>query len=386
MATVAGRSGAATVAFTGGGTGGHIFPGLSVIEAFRETPEGGAARIVWIGSKKPLDREIVERAGVEFVAVPSGKLRRYLSLRTVADAFRVLGGYFAAKKALKALEPAFLFSKGGYVSVPPVLAARKLGIPVVTHESDLTPGLATRINARFVEAIFLAYDESRAYLSPELAAKARVTGNPLRKAILSGDAARGRKYLGVPEGKKVLLALGGSQGAQQINALVEEILPDLAGICFTVHQTGEANYAANKAKDDPGFAFSYRAAPFFKEEIADVLAAADLVLTRAGAGALWECGATGKPMILIPLGSAASRGDQYLNARRFEAAGAAIVLSDAEDGTPARPDTLLDAVSGVLGNEPRRRAMSEAARSLCRPDSASLIAAELSAILARGRK
>ncbi|MBP7096701.1 MAG: glycosyltransferase, partial [Spirochaetia bacterium] len=148
------RKPARCVVFTGGGTGGHVYPGLAVAARLREAWDG---RLVWIGSGKEVERRAVEAAGIEFLSVPSGKLRRELNFRNLADAFRVLAGYFASRRLLKRLRPALVFSKGGYVSVPPCAAAASLGIPVFTHESDATPGLATRLNARKAERIFVAY-------------------------------------------------------------------------------------------------------------------------------------------------------------------------------------------------------------------------------------
>ena len=227
-----------TLVFTGGGTGGHVYPGLAIAKALRGLAFSG--RIAWIGSTKNSDREAVEAAGFDYYAIPSGKLRREFSLKNFADAFRVISGYAEALRILKALEPVFLFSKGGYVSVPPCAAAASLGIPYYTHESDLTPGLATRLNARRADTILLSYEQTREFLAPGAEKKAMVMGNPVRPTFHSADPARGRALLGVTLGQPILFFLGGSQGARQINELVAAILPRLGEATFVVHQTGDA--------------------------------------------------------------------------------------------------------------------------------------------------
>ena len=374
--------GAPTIAFTGGGTGGHVYPGLAVAQALRE--RGFSGRIAWIGSKKESDRVAVEEAGFEFIAVPSGKLRRELSPANLVDAFRVLAGYAAARRALKALRPALLFSKGGYVSVPPCAAAAALGIPYFTHESDLTPGLATRLNARRAAKIILSYEETRGLLPAEARGRAVVAGNPIRPAIRRGDSGRGRALLGVPEGVPVVFFLGGSQGARQVNELALASLPALSDAAFVVHQTGgiaptdgfaagpaaEAGREAALAPAPSLPASRYRSFQYIREEMPDLLAAADLVVGRAGAGTLWESASLGKPMLLVPLCGAGTRGDQVDNAALFERAGAATSLV----GADATPERLVKEILGLLGDKARLGRMGESARALAGADAASAIA------------
>jgi UDP-N-acetylglucosamine--N-acetylmuramyl-(pentapeptide) pyrophosphoryl-undecaprenol N-acetylglucosamine transferase len=356
-----------TIAFTGGGTGGHVYPGLAVAQALRG--RGFSGRIAWIGSKKESDRRVVEAAGIEFIAVPSGKLRRELSIENAVDAFRVLAGYAASRRALKDLKPALLFSKGGYVSVPPCAAAASLGIPYFTHESDLTPGLATRLNAGRADRVILSYEETRALLPAAARSRAVAAGNPIRPFIRGGDAGKGRALLGVPEGLPVVLFLGGSQGARQINDLVAAALPRLTEAAFVVHQTGESG-SSTDVSTNAANRERYKAFAYIREEMPDLLAAADLVVGRAGAGTLWECAALAKPMLLVPLCGSGTRGDQVDNATLFERAGAAISLV----GTEATPDRLVREALGLLGDETRRRAAGDAARALAGRDAASAIA------------
>jgi UDP-N-acetylglucosamine--N-acetylmuramyl-(pentapeptide) pyrophosphoryl-undecaprenol N-acetylglucosamine transferase len=356
-------SGSATLAFTGGGSGGHVYPGLAVIESLRG--RGFAGRMLWIGSSKESDRRAVEAAGVEYRAVPAGKLRREFSLENAADLFRVAAGYFASLAILREARPALLFSKGGYVSVPPCAAAASLGIPYFTHESDLTTGLATRLNAGRAERIVLTYENTFESLPAALKAKSIVAGNPVRRAIRRGDAARGRELLGAAPGLPVLLFLGGSQGARQLNELVEALLPALAGRATVVHQRGEADGSGRYPASAAYHPFAY-----IRDELPDILAAADLVVSRAGAGSLWECAALAKPMILVPLCGAGTRGDQVDNAAFFAEGGAATSLV----GPEAAPMRLLAEILAFLGDPPRLAATGAAAFRLAGRDAAETIA------------
>ena len=364
-------SDARVIVFTGGGTGGHIYPGLAVIERLRESFEG---RIVWLGSSKDSDRRTVEAAGVEYLAIPSGKLRRSFSLKNAADAFRVLGGYFASRRILKRLRPCLLFSKGGYVSVPPCRAAAALGIAVFTHESDLTPGLATRLNAKVAESLLVSYEETRDYLAKDLGPKVHVVGNPIRSAIRRGDAAKARRSLGLEAGLPLVLFVGGSQGARQVNDLVEAILTRLCAKAVVVHQTGpgcDEEAWLRRLQAAPLPEGRYRRFDYIREELPDILAAASVVSGRAGAATIWEAGALAKPMVLIPLAGSGTRGDQVDNARLFEKAGAATVLL----GDQASPEGLLAAVEAYLDDATLAAKAGAAAARIAGKDAAALTAA-----------
>jgi UDP-N-acetylglucosamine--N-acetylmuramyl-(pentapeptide) pyrophosphoryl-undecaprenol N-acetylglucosamine transferase len=350
-----------TIAFTGGGTGGHIYPGLAVAAYLRQR---GDYRVFWIGSSSGMDREIVEKAGIEFFGVPSGKLRRYVSLRNVSDVFRIGAGFFAARGILRREKPQLLFSKGGFVSVPPCAAAASLGIPVFTHESDFSPGLATKLNTRFAKRIFLAYQDTTAFFRPEYQDRLIVSGNPVRPDFRAADPAKGRACLGVGDDERVLLVLGASQGARQINELVRDTLPELTRYYTVVHQVGPG-VEWNLARTE-----KYRPYPFFHDEMPHVLAAAELVLCRSGAGTVWECATLGRPMALIPLSGSATRGDQVENARVFEKAGAAVALT----GHAATPEALVQAISSIAQDAEKRRLMAEASARLGKTDAAAFIA------------
>jgi len=323
------------IVFTGGGTGGHVYPGVAVLQALQTAWKDQPVRFVWIGSEHGIEKTIAEGLGLEYRAIATGKLRRYFSWKNFTDLVRILRVYFQAKKHLKQLKPLFVFSKGGFVSVPPVRAAHKLGIPVYSHESDLDPGLATRLNLGASRLVFCAYPESVSHFPEAARSRVVVSGNPIRRELLSGDPTWVRRTWPVPPGARVLLVLGGSQGARQVNQLVADALGRLDGKVFIVHQTG---------KDWPARADTpwYVSRPFFSTEMPDLYAGADLIFGRAGAGTLWEAAATGVPLVLLPLG-AGSRGDQVRNAELFAERKAALVL-----GAEAGPDALVDAVSAFL--------------------------------------
>ena len=338
-----------SIVFTGGGTGGHIYPGLAVASWIKQFIP---CRLFWMGSSSGMDKTIVENAGIEFFGIPSGKLRRYVSLRNILDIFKVIAGFFAALKILKRERPALLFSKGGFVSVPPCAAARYLKIPVFTHESDFSPGLATRINTRFAEKIFIAYKESIAFFKGLVRERVCVSGNPVRTEFAVADSARGRKFLSLGDDERILLVLGGSLGSREINNLVWASLPELTKHYTVVHQTGE---------DTAGSAIEasarYKPYAYFKDEIPHIIAAAELVICRSGAGTIWECKSLKKPMVLIPLSGSGTRGDQIENARLFEKAGAAICVLEDGDRVPAVFSAL---INSLAEDSQRRRAMGEA--------------------------
>jgi UDP-N-acetylglucosamine--N-acetylmuramyl-(pentapeptide) pyrophosphoryl-undecaprenol N-acetylglucosamine transferase len=358
------------IAFTGGGTGGHIYPGLAVASELRRlfAEQGRACRIFWIGSNAGMDRSIVEGAGIEFFGIPSGRLRRYFTLKTVPDFFRVIAGFFAARKILKRQGAALLFSKGGYVSVPPCAAASRLGIPVFTHESDFSPGLATKINLRFAAKtggrVFTAYEDTARFFPASARHLVTVSGNPVRAEFHTADSAKGRAFLGLGPDARVLLVLGGSQGADEINELVRAALPELTSRYTLVHQYGPA-----KDWDIPA-SQRYKPYGFIKDEMPDVLAAAELVMGRSGAGTVWESAALGKPMILIPLSGSGTRGDQVENARFFESAGAAAVLCGAE----ASPENTAKLANEIADNAEKREAMARSSKNIGNRNGAEIVA------------
>jgi UDP-N-acetylglucosamine--N-acetylmuramyl-(pentapeptide) pyrophosphoryl-undecaprenol N-acetylglucosamine transferase len=310
-----------------------------------------------------MDRNIVSEGGLEFFGIPAGKLRRNFSLKNFIDVFKVFLGFLAARKILRREKPVLLFSKGGFVSVPPCAAASFLNIPVFTHESDYSPGLATRINLRFASRIFTGFEETASFFPAAYRERVTRAGNPIREEFRAGDPALGRVFLGVGEGARILLVLGGSLGARQLNELVRASLSALTGLYVVVHQTGP-----NSEWDIPADE-RYKPYPFIRGELPHVIAAAELVLCRSGAGTVWECAAAGKPLILVPLSGSGTRGDQVENAKYLEKAGAATPLLG-----EVTPKILIETVAALAKDGARRNAMGAASSRFAAADGARIIA------------
>lgn len=360
-----------TVAFAGGGTGGHIYPGLAIADELKELckKKDVPLNLVWIGNCSKMDRNIVEsNLGLDdlpsvnkFYGIPSGKLRRYFSLKNFTDLFKIAAGCIASFFILLKEKPVVLFSKGGFVSVPPCVVAKLLGIKVYTHECDFTPGLATKINSRFATKILLSYEETKEFMQKDFAEKALVTGNPVRPVFYSTDAKIGKDFVNFGYSKKtkpVLFVMGGSLGAKQINDLVFENIEFLCKRFYVVHQTGIKNQDSIPVIPD-SVLDSYRQFPFIYEQMPHVMEYADVILSRAGANSLWECAVLKKPVVLIPLCGSGTRGDQVDNAEFFEKKGAAIVLK----GEYASSDPLKNALSAMLDAK-KRKLFSEAMAAL----------------------
>jgi len=347
--------------FTGGGTGGHVFPGIAIAEKLLTEKE--KYKIVWIGSNSGMEKEIVERYNIPFYSIPAGKLRRYFSIYNFIDLFKISAGIIYSLILLKKLKTNLIFSKGGFVTVPPVFAAKILGIEVISHESDLDPGLATKINSRFSKKMLFAYKETKENWNKTIPRQELiVSGNPVRKDIFEGSIDRGRALYNIPESKKIILILGGSQGARQINTLIEDILDELTKTYFVIHQMGKLDYKESRREN-------YITASLFNKDFPHILAASNLVISRAGAGTLWESGVLGKPSILIPLGSGTSRGDQVRNAGFFENHGAAIVLK----GRNLNSNEVLDKINELFSEKKVINELEKNVKLLCNTDSAEII-------------
>ena len=267
----------------------------------------------------------MQARGIEFIGINAGKLRRYFSLRTIVDFFRFLTGIGQALFVLARLRPRLMFSKGGFVSVAPVIAAGILKIPVIAHDSDYDPGLATRINLRFTSIQCIPFEESRSFYSSQQ--KIVVTGNPVRQ--LNGNRDRGLKLAGLGSDLPVLLVLGGSLGARQLNSFIKGSIARLLEYVQIIHQTGQTEWNIDEFIPGP-LQKRYFTRPFFSEDYAHILATADIVLSRAGGGALWELGMATIPAVFVPL-MTGTRGDQLPNARYAESRGAAITCVSPEE-------------------------------------------------------
>lgn len=311
------------VCFTGGGSAGHLFPAFQVDEELstRAVTAHGVYVRFWIGTTDARERGWVLSAGIPFYGIASGRLRRYASLRNLTDPVNLIRALFQAYFILRRERPDVVFSKGGFASVPPVVAAWLLGIPSVTHESDASFGLATRINARFSQSVCVSHSQAGGSLNKRIAQKLVVTGNPVRFSRSQGFGQRARQRLGIDASTPLLVVLGGSQGALQLNQLVWNHIDELTSFAFVFHQMGASTFKELSHE-------RYLGVDFVQEGMADLLAAATVVLSRSGANAIGELIEMGKAMVLVPLGKNASRGDQLLNAQRVHAAGAALLVTE----------------------------------------------------------
>ncbi|MBU7075673.1 undecaprenyldiphospho-muramoylpentapeptide beta-N-acetylglucosaminyltransferase [Staphylococcus aureus] len=294
------------IAFTGGGTVGHVSVNLSLIP----TALSQGYEALYIGSKNGIEREMIESQlpEIKYYPISSGKLRRYISLENAKDVFKVLKGILDARKVLKKEKPDLLFSKGGFVSVPVVIAAKSLNIPTIIHESDLTPGLANKIALKFAKKIYTTFEETLNYLPKE---KADFIGATIREDLKNGNAHNGYQLTGFNENKKVLLVMGGSLGSKKLNSIIRENLDALLQQYQVIHLTGKGLKDAQVKKS------GYIQYEFVKEDLTDLLAITDTVISRAGSNAIYEFLTLRIPMLLVPLGLDQSRGDQIDNANHF---------------------------------------------------------------------
>ncbi len=306
------------IILTGGGTAGHVTPNIALIPKLQQL----GYDIQYIGSYDGIEKKLIEELGIPYYGISSGKLRRYFDLKNFTDPFRVLKGFSQAKKLLRKLKPDIIFSKGGFVTVPVVQAAKQLHIPVIIHESDMTPGLANKLAIPAATKVCCNFPETIPYLP---AGKAVVTGSPIREELRRGNRLAALKFCGFTADKPVLLIIGGSLGSVAVNNAIRSILPDLLKTFQVIHLCGKGNL-------DPALTGTagYVQYEYIKQELADLFALADIVVSRAGANAICELLELRKPNLLIPLPAAASRGDQILNANSFQKQGFSEVLQEEE--------------------------------------------------------
>ncbi len=322
------------IILTVGGTAGHVTPNIALVPQLKEL----GFDIQYIGSYDGIEKKLIEEMGISYHGIASGKLRRYFDLKNFSDPFRVAKGFFQAKKLLKQLKPDVIFSKGGFVTVPVVQAAKTMHIPVIIHESDMTPGLANRLAIPAASKVCCNFPETISHL-PE--GKAVVTGCPIRAELRSGNRLEALKFCGFTADKPVLLIIGGSLGSVAVNTAIRNILPQLLKAFQVVHLCGKGN-VDESLKNTAGYIqFEY-----IKDELADLFALADIVVSRAGANAICELLELRKPALLIPLSAAASRGDQILNAKSFKKQG----FSDMLEEEQITPELLLKKINELFDN------------------------------------
>ena len=322
------------IILTGGGTAGHVTPNIALLPRLKEL----GYDIQSIGSYTGIEKELIEPFGIPYHGISSGKLRRYFSVQNFTDPFRVLKGFREAHKLIRQLKPDVIFSKGGFVSVPVVLAGKRCKVPVIIHESDMTPGLANKIAIPSAAKVCCNFPETLKSL-PE--GKAVLTGSPIRQELLSGNKIAAMDMCHFTSDKPVILVIGGSLGAVAVNNAVREALPELLKDFQIIHLCGKGKMDES-LKDVEGYCqFEY-----IKNELRNLFALADIVISRAGANAICELLALHKPNLLIPLSANASRGDQILNARSFERQGFSLVLEEEQ----LTKETLLNAVKTLHEN------------------------------------
>lgn len=323
------------IIMTGGGTAGHVTPNIALMPALKEA----GFDIEYIGSINGMEKGLIEATGTPYHGISSGKLRRYFDWKNFSDPFRVLKGYGQAVSLMKKIKPDVVFSKGGFVSVPVVLAAKHCHIPAIIHESDITPGLANKIAIKGAKKVCCNFPETMKYLPAD---KAVLTGSPIRRELFSGNAENAIKLCNFKDhSKPVLLIIGGSLGSKIVNEAVRKVLPELLEKFYVIHLCGKGNLD-NSLSGTIGYAqFEYASS-----ELTDMFALADMAISRAGANSICELLALHKPNILIPLSAAASRGDQVLNANSFKKQGFSYVLEEEH----LTAESLLKAVQEVYDN------------------------------------
>lgn len=372
---------------TGGGTGGHTYPALTTITTLRArlADAGTEPELLWVGVPNGLEAKVAVRNNVPFKAVITGKLRRTPNprelARNIVDAFRIPIGFLQAMLIVARTRPVVVLSTGGYVSVPIGLAARVFGVPCLMHEQTLSLGLANRILARVATRILLSHEASLEHLPPRARERAVVTGNPVRPEVLAGNPGKAYAAYGLDPGLPLILVTGGAGGAQQVNRMLAGVLTDILPYCQIVHQCGSLGLAEVQqvaAALPPQVADRYRVADFIHEEMPDLLAAADIVVARSGAGTVAELTALGKAAILIPYPHSAG-GEQRVTARHLAQAGAVAML----DGPTATPENLRHEIMTLLSDPQHRATMAHTAAGQGRPDAADRVVAEILAIAAR---
>ena len=323
-----------TILLTGGGTAGHVTPNLALLPSLKEA----GYDIHYIGSYNGIERKLIENAGIPYDGISSGKLRRYFDIKNFSDPIRVLKGYGEALRLMKKYKPDVVFSKGGFVAVPVVLAAKHYKVPTIIHESDMTPGLANKICIPSAKKVCCNFPETLKYLPED---KAVLTGSPIREELLKGDRLAGLQYTNLSAARPIILVIGGSLGAVKVNNAIRSILPKLLEKFQVIHICGKGNLDETLI-GTPGYVqYEYVDSP-----LRHLFAAADIMVSRAGANSICEILTLRKPNVLIPLSAAASRGDQILNANSFAKQGFSAVLEE-ENMTN---ETLYDTIQNTYEN------------------------------------
>lgn len=368
------------IVFTGGGTGGHFYPIIAVAEELRELVKERKLlepELYFFGPNVFDERALYEN-GITFVKTPAGKMRRYASLLNIVDAAKTLWGIAGTVMKLYRLYPDAIFSKGGYGSVPTLIAARLLNIPVIAHDSDAVPGRATMLIARAARNIAISYDEALLHFPPKIKEKVALTGNPVRREVREPARDGVQEFLDLEPNVPVIAIIGGSLGAEKINDTVLEALPDLVNRYQVIHQTGQSNIdtvtkTAQIILDRNERRYRYKPYGYLSPLALKMTAgAADLFVSRAGSGAIAEISSWGKAAIIVPIPESVSR-DQRTNAYAYARSGAAIVIEQSN----LKPHLLVSEIDRLFTNPKARNDMAEAARAFAKKDAGRKLAEAL---------
>lgn len=306
------------IILTGGGTAGHVIPNIAIIPKLKDQ----GYEIVYIGSKDGIERKLIEKENIKYYGINTGKLRRYFDLNNFKDPFKVVKGIFEASRILKLERPNVIFSKGGFVAIPVILGAFKNRIPVISHESDITPGLANKISMPFIKKICITFPETKKFISDR---KVEFTGTPIRKELLLGSEIKGKEICKFKNNNPVILIMGGSQGSVFINNIVRNNIKKLLDKFNVIHICGKNN-VDNSFENISGY-IQYE---YITDEQPHLFKLSDIIISRAGSNSIYEILALKKPNILIPLSKKASRGDQVLNAKSFKERGFSEMIEEEE--------------------------------------------------------
>lgn len=361
------------ILFTGGGTAGHIFPIIAIVREIKRRYPSGGFEFFYLGPKDKFSGELLSQEGIVVKTILAGKIRRYFAFQNIIDIFfKIPIGIFQAFYYVFVISPDLIFSKGGYGSVPGAIAGWVLLTPIFLHESDIAPGLANKITGKFALEVFASFPVEKTEYFP--AKKIISVGNPLRKEILTGSEEEAKKIFNLQGGKPVILILGGSQGAQRINDRILAMLPEALRNFEIIHQTGKKNFKEVEAEAEvmmkKEFKKYYHSFPFLNEvELANAYWVADLIISRAGAGSIFEIAAVGKPSILVPLPESA-QDHQLKNAYVFAEHGAAIVMEEAN----FKPHFVLEKLKYLFSQPQKLEEMARRAKEFSKPEAARIIA------------
>jgi UDP-N-acetylglucosamine--N-acetylmuramyl-(pentapeptide) pyrophosphoryl-undecaprenol N-acetylglucosamine transferase len=369
-----------TIVFTGGGSGGHFYPIIAIAEAMNDLVREKhlIAPNLYYLAPDAFDVNALFENGISFIAIPAGKTRRYHSIKNFTDFFVTLAGTVRALFALFHLYPDVVMSKGGYASVPVILAARVLRIPVIIHESDSKPGRANLLAAKFAKKIAISFESAAAYFPKKAQSRIARTGTPIRKALMRVETEGAEQYLGLEKNIPTVFILGGSQGAQRINDAVISALPDLVSFANIIHQTGRANFKEVESIASVVLAKSelkerYHPIDFLNEiSMQRAAGAAEVIVSRAGTGTLFEIGLWQKPAIIIPIPETVSH-DQKRNAYAYAGTGAAIVIEEQN----LSPHLLVSEIKRIATDKELSAKMAASAAGFTDPDAARILAGEV---------